>query len=205
MSEDDSWFGLTALQYLELSIGITAGILTIADVVGNNAAVVTWIAETAWSGLFISVKFWHLIAVGAILAGGRYGWLYIRAEDETPDINDALQEVKNRAEKEPDSKDFTSARIKGIDWTWEWKDDEVYGLISLCPECSMQIYPSDVTERIEGAPASVSYPDTIRTVGAEVECDGCSFSHEWEKGSRDLRTFVRKEIKRRARTGEYDI
>jgi hypothetical protein len=86
-------------------------------------------------------------------------------------------------------KDYTSARIKGVDWKWQWDGRYPVNLVPFCPKCSAQLKM--------GPKPSVPLPsDTQR-----YDCPNCDFGGNW---SLDTFNDVKLIVERNYRTGEYD-
>jgi hypothetical protein len=181
MSEKDTLTGLTTLQYVELGVGIPAGILTIMDVLVNNAAVLTWIWTALWSFMSLNVKFWHVLLIGASIALGRY--LFTSEEEPSTTEND---------EKEPEWKDYTSDHIKEVLWRWNWSGEHAVGVEPHCPECKTRMV-------VESSPPEVSEAG----FSAQTECPNCDFSKLWRESN--PKQPVARIIERNAREGEYEI
>jgi hypothetical protein len=228
MSEDDSWEWWEYLTVFGSLASVTGG--GILDIEFNNSAFLeviwSWIVFPIWSGLFVSVKFWHLIAVGAILVGGRYGWLYLYTNNESGDNSNRLtkqdmEEIKKRAEERPDWKDYKSDHIEGVDWTWEWNGKEVANLRPLCPqddcrwdlelEDDLSLSPDNggpldkgvhsQSEAVKRLMLKVTLPQDLPSV---VTCDNCGFTKQWMDPAYEVKTNVKREIKGRIRRGDYD-
>lgn len=193
MSEDDSW----SLQTL---LGIPASIVTLlmgADWLWNKSAAITWIASAVWSGLFISVKFWHLITIGILIAGGRYGLSYLDTNDDTlPYTAEDIQDINDSVEQKPDWKEYKYDIIKGVKWKWDLDSSMLENDIRpvpYCPECDMKLKIINSTDEI------------TRSSSAETKCmkDDCDFEKKWDRNARELSDYVKNEIKRRKRTEEW--
>lgn len=218
MPEDESWT-------LRKVLGIAASVITLlmgVDWLWNKSAAITWIASTVWPGLFISVKFWHLIAVGALITGGRYGWLYLHSNDESGSDSNRLtkqdiEEIKRRAEERPDWKDYTSDYIEGVDWTWQWNGDEVVDLQPLCPEDGCR-WDLELENDLTGDHGSSTDSDAASALKQEfmakanslydspskVTCDNCDFARTWLIPAEEVENNVKREIKGRIRRDDYD-
>jgi hypothetical protein len=102
----------------------------------------------------------------------------------------------------PDYLDYTEDVVESLKWDWDWENGKVKALKSYCPNCSMEIYPDPITELRE-VPKPWGKGQEPVAIGSEVKCPKCGFSKEWDQKPRDFEHYVRKEIERRKKTGEW--
>jgi hypothetical protein len=158
------------------------------EAAGYTSVWLTWVSAGILGAATYEVPIWINVLVLGITGTGLYMWWLFTEEDG-----------------EMTREDYTSDHIEGVEWMWEWEEDEVYSLNPICPECSMDLSLDEVTEVIDtpSLPSQLQSMSKPVTVGAETECDGCLFNYKWDKGPKEVRSYVEKEIKRRVRTGEY--
>jgi len=88
----------------------------------------------------------------------------------------------------PDWRNYTSDRIKGVDWKWRWNGRKVLNLMPFCPECSTQL-------KVESQPSFPVSGDTRR-----YQCPNCDFGGRWPI---EIINDVKLIIERNARKGDY--
>jgi len=227
MPEDESWDWWDIFKLAGTSASLTG--VGILDIFANDSAVLqaiwNWVVLPTWTGLFVSVKFWHLIAIGTLVAGARYGWTYFYSEEESDDASPLLdkediQEIKKRAQEEPDWKNSTSAHIEGVDWTWKWNGKEIVNLRPLCPkdDCrwDMELENDFSWGTGFGSPLSRDVrSEAVREVLIETEypqgppskvtCDNCGFTRRWKVSTQEVETNVKREVKARIRRGDCEV
>lgn len=106
---------------------------------------------------------------------------------------------------EPDWTNYTSDELRNLYWTWEWDGDRIDNLQPLCPEedCRFEVgiegrYPSDMAE----GPTELLNDSYL--IGSTVYCRRCEYEEDWNQAPDALKQFVKQEIRRRRRIGEFE-
>ncbi|WP_162890631.1 hypothetical protein [Salinibacter ruber] len=184
MSNDYSWTYFTTLQLVSSAVGIAASIFTILDIAINNSAVLTRIAATLLSGIFVKIKIWQPLTFTFFVLV-----TYVLIRHFKYDYEYSL----------------------GVDWIPDGEEDEVEYPIPLCPECGMELeIDSKVVDTFDPYTPGVRSSGSV--VCARTTCDRCGFEKEWteitdevvstlsEKETSELGEKVRSEAIKRIRS-----
>jgi hypothetical protein len=83
--------------------------------------------------------------------------------------------------------DYKMDNIDGIKWVWSWYRNDVSDLIALCPVCMCEL-------------ESKQHPYKL---GTDLYCQKCDKYIDLNTSMNEFKEKVKKEIRRRVRTGEY--
>lgn len=94
--------------------------------------------------------------------------------------------------------EYTEDMIKNAKWRWEWNRNEVSNLWCFCPQCDATLVYNDSS-------CTDFYTDKNNTL---FICENCNnkIVSDIDGGNKSYALgFVRREIDRRIRTGEYKV
>ena len=90
--------------------------------------------------------------------------------------------------------EYTQDRFWGVLWRWRYGQDGIWQVVSFCPNCDMQIYPS------------LEYGDMIygKPDGSRFTCDHCGqFDEVVPIHLNQIENSVIRQVQRKLRTGEW--
>jgi hypothetical protein len=182
----DFWSRLTTLQKVQLCIGIAGLVLAATDFLLNNAAVLIWLGSTIWLGLSTDVQFWHVLVIG--VAASLF-WVLQQDEEESDQATGDGAVSASQENVQLDPYDYKMDEIKGVLWTWKWLRSiaKPNKPIPLCPKCGMEM----------------EWTSSSRT-GSSVKCPKDDYECEWKSSRDEVKDYVKREVLRRVRTGEYN-
>jgi ribosomal protein S27AE len=150
-------------------------VTAVGGAIANNFVDVLGALDTIWSGVI-----WALtlkVPVWAILA-------VLVVFDVAKDL------LRSRGDGSEDSPppeyyEYTSDHFAGLDWTWRWGRYGPTELRAFCPNCNLEVFEK------------TSY-------GQRINCDKCGYRTRMAKNPAHMRDYVRKEIERLVRNGEWE-
>lgn len=104
---------------------------------------------------------------------------------------------------------YTTDKIFSIIWEWKWDENDIKDLIPICPNCLYELELKSLWQTLdkinEDVYDEVFFPvkDSAIPYCTHAICKKCDFSILYREYESETRKNVKKEIKRKKRTGDY--
>ena len=143
--------------------------------------IAVWLPAT-WNWLYLatSVTNWlllllSLLAAASLLLLGLVAWIvFTGGKPSGPDWNS-----------------YTSDNFFGLRWRWQYRENEIFGLGTFCPDCDYQVFPDHVMSY--GVSAQIGF-----------NCDSCAQNlGEFDVSYSALKSKAERSIQQKVRAGTW--
>jgi len=139
-------------------------------------------------------KLWNYIATEHLI----YGWVLIILVVLSTSIIVSIF-IKLKEPKQPRKLDYTDlykkGHFQGVDWTWEYTNEEISDLQSFCPNCNIELVFAEITPKPW---ENTTSPQT------KLICERCDVMRANLGGTKPFAySAIKREIKRNIRNNEW--